>query len=327
MRPSLNRWFASRGANVVREELVVSAWKALVVAGALFGAGNAAYAADLFPASPIVSPDAPTTALDVSGWYLRGDLGLATQFNDISIKVNPNPLAGLPPDAFHSFYNPTMSASGLFDVGAGYQVNNWLRFDVTAEYRGGAQFQVLEQIGIPLSLSSQYANWYRAKASSYIAMANAYVDIGTWYGVTPFVGGGLGFAQNHFTGISNPGLAYVGTGPGQTPPGSPTGGYMPNGVTNNFAWALMAGLDFSVTQNLKLELGYRYLSYGTLKTGPSNCFNGTGTGGGFSIVNCGGAAFVGQTNRLASQDLRLGLRWLINGTPTYASQAPIAARY
>ena len=38
----------------------------------------------------------------------------------------------------------------------------------------------------------------------------------------------------------------------------------------------MAGLDFNVTQNLKLELGYRYLDYGKFKSGASNCFNGTG---------------------------------------------------
>ncbi|HLW91910.1 MAG TPA: outer membrane beta-barrel protein [Roseiarcus sp.] len=293
-------------------------WKAPVLAGVLLGAASLAQAADLAPPAAAPVP-APT---EFSGWYLRGDLGISTQLSDISITVSPNPLAGLPADAFHSFYNPTISAGGVADIGLGYQVNNWLRFDATAEYRGGSQFQALEQIGIP-SQSSQFANWYRANISSYLAMANGYVDLGTWYGVTPFVGAGLGLAQNHFYGIANNGFAYV--GPGST--GSPAGGYMSNGVANNLAWALMGGLDYNVSPNLKLELGYRYLDYGTLKTGPSHCFNGTGAGGGFSIVNCGGAAFVGQTNRLASQDFRLGLRWLFSDAPTYASAGPIAARY
>jgi len=310
-------------SGVIKEDSVVSVWKVIAVAGALATGTGLVHAADLLP--PAIAP-APAPSLDASGWYLRGDVGLVTQANDIAISVSPNPLAGLPADAFHSFYNPTISAAGLFDIGAGYQVNNWLRFDVTGEYRGGSQFQVLEQIGIP-SLSSQYANWYRADTSSFIAMANAYVDLGTWYGVTPFVGGGVGFAQNHFTGIANSSFAYVGTGPGQTPPGSPGGGHMGDGVSNNFAWALMAGLDFNVTQNLKLELGYRYLSYGTLKTGPAACFNGTGANGGFDTAHCGGAAFVGQTNRLASNDVRLGLRWLINDMPTYAPSGPTFARY
>jgi opacity protein-like surface antigen len=294
---------------------VVGVGKALVVAGVLIGAMGVGQAADLMPPAPALEPASPAAGLDASGWYLRGDIGFAAQLNDISITVSPNPLAGLPADAFHSFYNPTISGAGLFDIGAGYQVNNWLRFDVTAEYRGGSQFQVLEQIAIS-SQSTQEANWYHANTSSYIAMANAYVDLGTWGGLTPFVGAGAGFAQNHFTGISNTGFACAG-------PCSPTGGYMPDGVTNNFAWALMAGLDFSITQNLKLELGYRYLSYGALKTGASTCLNGTGVGGGLSSAACGGA-FVGQTNRLASQDLRLGLRWLLSDTPNYG---PAATRY
>jgi opacity protein-like surface antigen len=297
----------------------VSAGKALVVAGVLIGAMGVGQAADLMPPAPAPAPVPPAAAFDVSGWYLRADLGYAAQFNDISITVSPNPLAGLPADAFHSFYNPTISGAGLFDIGAGYQVNNWLRFDVTAEYRGGSQFQVLEQIAIP-SLATQEGNWYHASTSSYIAMANAYADLGTWGGLTPFVGAGVGFAQNHFTGISNTGFACAG--------GAclPSGGYMPDGVTNNFAWALMAGLDFSISQNLKLELGYRYLSYGALKTGASTCLNGTGAGGGLSSAACGGA-FVGQTNRLASQDLRLGLRWMFSDTPNYGSPGPVAAKY
>jgi opacity protein-like surface antigen len=283
----------------------------------LVSSANAVQAADF--SSPAAGAPA---RLDASGWYLRGDLGLATQLNGISIAVSPNPLAGLPADAFHSFYNPTISSAGIIDIGVGYQANNWLRFDVTAEYRGGANFQVLEQLGIP-SLSTQEANWYRANISSTIALANGYVDLGEWRGITPFVGAGLGFAQNRFSGIANPGFAYL--GPGST--GSPTGGYMGNGVSNNFAWALMAGLDFSVTRNLKLELGYRYLNYGTLKTGPSNCFNGTAAGGGFSAAACGGAHFVGQTNRLASQDLRLGLRWLLSAAPSHPAPRPLAAQY
>jgi opacity protein-like surface antigen len=305
---------------VIKRDSVVGVWKVIAAVAALAAGTSFGHAADLMTPAPAMAAPPPPESLDVSGWYLRGDAGFAAQANDIAITVNPNPLIGLPTDAFHSFYNPTISAAGLFDIGAGYQVNNWLRFDVTGEYRGGSQFQVLEQIGVP-SLSSQYANWYRGSTSSYIAMANAYVDLGTWYGLTPFIGGGVGFAQNRFTGIANPGLSYL--GPGST--GSPTGGYMGNGVSNNFAWALMAGLDFKVTHNLTLELGYRYLNYGTLKTGPATCFNGTAANGGFDVAHCGGAAFVGQTNRLSSNDVRLGLRWLIDDTPT--SPGPVAAKY
>jgi opacity protein-like surface antigen len=151
-------------------------------------------------------------------------------------------------------------------------------------------------------------------------MANGYVDLGTWWCLTPYVGAGVGWAQNHLSGVTDTGFAFVGPGAG-----SPTGGFFGNGTTENFAWALMAGVDFDVTQNLKLELGYRYLDYGIAKTGPSNCLNGTGAGGGFSSANCGGSSHVITTNQLASSDFRIGLRWLINDVP-YAP-APVVTRY
>jgi opacity protein-like surface antigen len=295
----------------------MGSWKALFFAGgALLGLANVAHAADLLPPAPPVEPPVP---IESSGWYLRGDVGLAVDASNITMSVSPNPLVGLPADAFNSFYNPTISAAGLFDVGVGYQWNNWLRFDVTGEYRGGSEFQTLEQVGIPSTLT-QNANWYRGNLSSIIVLANAYVDLGTWYGVTPFVGGGVGYARNTLSGVTDTGFNYPAGAAG-----FPTGGYLGNGSTDNFAWALMAGLDYDVTRNLKLEFSYRYLDYGKAKSGASSCFNGNATGGGFSVANCGGSGYTIETNRLASNDFRLGLRWLINDTPSYIP--PIVTKY
>ena len=295
--------------------------KALLIAGGVaLAATSVAKAADLLPPAPPM-PAAALAPAEFSGWYLRGDIGIGVNMTTPKLTDTPNPLAGLPADAFDSFSNPTISGSGIFDVGVGYQFNNWFRADVTGEYRDFGHFQALEQVGIP-SASTQFADFYRGNLSSYLVMANGYVDLGTWWCLTPFVGAGVGWAQNHLNGVTDTGFAYL--GPGAT--GSPTGGFFGNGTTNNFAWALMAGVDFDVTQNLKLELGYRYLNYGTAKTGPSNCLNGTGAGGGFSAANCGGSSHVIATNQLASSDFRIGLRWLINDTPTYAP-APIVTKY
>jgi opacity protein-like surface antigen len=303
-----------------RGKFAMGSWKALFVAGGVALATTSyAEAADLLPPAPAVEP-APPVAAEFSGWYLRGDVGMAVQTTTATITETPNPLNGAPAGSFNRFYNSSISASGLFDAGVGYQVNNWLRFDVTGEYRGGSEFQSLEQVAVPPK--TQFADFYRGNLSSYIFMANGYVDVGTWYGVTPFVGAGVGWAQNRLTGLTDTGFAYSAANPG----GSPTGGFFGNGTTNNFAWALMTGLDFDVTQNLKLELGYRYLSYGTVKSGTSNCFNGTGAGGGFSAGNCGGSGHYLETDRLASSDFRLGLRWLISDVPNYAP-APIVTKY
>ena len=292
-----------------------------LVSGAVVGMTSFAIAADLPPPPPME----PVAAPEFGGWYLRGDVGMAVQTGNINLSVSPNPLIGAPADAFNSFYNPSMSGSVLFDAGVGYQINNWLRFDVTGEYRTGSHFQGVEQVAIP-SLGYQNADFYRGNVSSFIGLVNGYVDIGTWYGITPFVGAGVGFSSNTLSGMTDAGgFTYPGNGFG-----FPTGGYFSDGTKTNFAWALMAGLDFNVTQNLKLELGYRYLDYGKVQSGSSHCFNGTGANGGFSVANCGGSSYFVSTKDLASQDFRLGLRWAFADVPVYVpppEPAPLVRKY
>jgi len=302
--------------------------KAVVLAGgamlaaASFVAPSLALAADLLPPPPALEPGPPLASLDFGGWYLRGDVGVGVNMRSPTMQISPDPLIGAPADAFNSFYNASVSASSLFDAGVGYQINNWLRLDVTGEYRGGSHFQVLEQVGVP-STNTQFADFYRGNLSSLVGLVNGYVDVGTWYGITPYVGAGVGVARNTLAGVTDTGFAYPGTGGG-----FPTGGYLDDASKTNFAWALMAGLGFNVTQNLKLDLGYRYLNLGKFTSGTSHCFNGTGQGGGFSPANCGGSGYtLASTTNLASSDFRLGLRWMLGeATPAYAPP-PIVRKY
>jgi opacity protein-like surface antigen len=298
--------------------------KALTLASvAVLAMTRFASAADLMPPPP--APEPPPPAQEFSGWYLRGDIGMAVNAQTPNPSISPDPIAAglasgfLAAGATNTFFNPTLSESALFDVGVGYQVNNWFRADVTGEYRGGGQFQTLEVLN-DVGNNRQFADFYRGNVSSAIGMVNGYADLGTWYGISPFVGAGVGVAYNRLSGFTDTGVAA----------GAPVGGYSADQGTTNFAWALMAGLDFNVTQNLKLELGYRYLNYGNVKSGSSNCLNGTGAGNGFSIANCGGSGNVISTSRLASNDLRIGLRWVIGDTyapPPPEAPAPLVRRY
>lgn len=300
----------------------------MLAGGALLALAPAAVAADLLPPPPALEP-LPPAPVEFNGWYLRGDVGIAVNSNAPSLAVTPNPLAsgGLSSAATNTFYNSTLSSSGLGDVGFGYQFNSWFRADVTGEYRGGSSFQTLEVLSdqtiLPGNVSGQqYADFYRANLSSYIAMVNGYVDMGTWYGITPYVGAGVGVAYNKLSGMTDTGTAYPGNGNLY-----PTGGYFSDGNKTNFAWALMAGLSFNVTQNLKLELGYRYLDYGKFTSGTSNCLANIGIG----VAACGGGSgnIVYSRNTLASNDFRLGLRWMLGETPVYAPapEAPLVRKY
>ena len=87
----------------------------------------------------------------------------------------------------------------------------------------------------------------------------------------------------------------------------------------------MAGFDYAVTPNLRLELGYRYLNYGTISTGGSNCLAGA-SGVAFSTQSCVGGVqtHLSSRNTLASNDIRIGLIWML-GEPEVGR--PIAARY
>src|SRR5258708_21751847 len=107
--------------------------KFLMAAGAASLLSPAALAADMPSIMPPPQYYAPPAA-DFGGWYLRGDIGMTNQRlkslnNPDPTVVNATPPAGM---AFDS--------GMLFGLGVGYQVNNWLRFDVTGQYRGRANF-------------------------------------------------------------------------------------------------------------------------------------------------------------------------------------------
>lgn len=106
--------------------------------------------------------------------------------------------------------------------GIGYQFSDIMRGDLTVGYRK----QELSSIAID--------------ADIWDVMANGYYDIGNFSGVTPYVGAGLGLAMvDYKTDI--PAFASI-----------------PSDRTTRLQWALMAGAAIDITENMKLDLGYRY---------------------------------------------------------------------
>jgi opacity protein-like surface antigen len=300
-------------------------------AAAVIALSSAAVAADLLPPPP---PEPPAPVIEMGGWYLRGDVGMGFN-NHPGFTTTPDALATGQSSGFYSntateyFANPTLSPSGLFDIGVGYQVNNWFRTDITGELRGGANFQGLEVVndsnwpaGGANYNQVQYGDFYRANLTSYLLMWNAYADLGTWYGLTPYVGAGLGGAYNHLSGATDTGYASFGNSANGAFQSYATGGYFNDASHADFAWSLMAGLDFKVTHNLKLEIGYRYLDYGKFNSGGSNCVAG---------ANGGGAIFQGCSYKLVSKeltsnDVRIGLRYYLDEAPAPV-EAPLVRKY
>ena len=188
--------------------------------------------------------------------------------------------------------------------------------DGTLEYRFGGRLRSTYAIADPAPLAARpfvFADRVGAGLSSLVALMNGYVDLGDWWGVTPFVGAGIGVADNALSGVSDQGILWG----ARTV--APVGGLFSNGARTNFAWALMAGLNFRIAPSLKLEIGYRYLNLGSMAVGGPHCVSGAEA--------CFGDAGVAASSRnaLASNEIRVGLVWLI-GEPQ-ASPAPTVVRY
>ena len=264
--------------------------KFLIAAGAATLLSQAAFAADMAiaPPPPMYAP--PPVVEDFGGWYLRGDIGFSNQ----RVSRLNNVL-----DATYttSSQNLGFNTAGIFGLGAGYRFNNWLRADVTGEYRGNSQFFGKDVLTFPGGFNT---DTYHATKSEWVVLANAYVDLGTWWCMTPFIGAGVGGARvsiNNFTdqSITNAGL---GAQPGLA--------FGDNVSKWNFAWALHAGVAYKVTPNFTVELAYRYLDMGDGLTGDLRTFDGTN-----GIVN------PTTFKSITSHDLKLGVRWDLSSPPVY----------
>jgi opacity protein-like surface antigen len=269
----------------------------LALIGATALLSPAANAADLPPPLPVpvVQPVVVT-----SGWYLRGDVGVGQKsFSDFQHNQT-NPAFIWP--ASWRIDQKDMADTAFIGFGVGYAWNNWLRFDVTGEYRMKEAFRVTGSY-TEFCPGGRCFDVYEGHHSNWLVLANAYVDLGTWWCLTPFVGAGIGTAYHRFTGVQDIGLISDGT----------TGfGYAASDSSKwSMAWALHAGVAYNVTNNFKVELAYRYVNMGTIDTPVIDCASG-GCGAGN-----GPRAYYSFTNYY-SQDLKIGMRWMLQPEPVYA---------
>ena len=112
---------------------------------------------------------------------------------------------------------------------------------------------------------------YHATKSEWVVLANAYVDLGTWWCVTPFIGAGVGGARVTIYGLHRRRHRQHWR---RRAPASPSATASSKW---NFAWAVHAGLAYRVTPNFTVELAYRYLDMGDGLTGDLRTFDGTRT--------------------------------------------------
>ena len=188
-------------------------------------------------------------------WYLRADLGFRA--NSVSDAVTS---AGFP-----ALTDNPVGNSAFGGAGAGFKLRQ-IRTDLTIDYSSEATYT-----------GSGPAAAASVKVQAITGLANVYYDFGTWWRVTPYIGAGAGVARlnlSDYRSVTNPPLTGV-----------------ENNSVNNFAWALMGGVNYPVLPNLSVDVGYRFLDQGDVRTAAD-------ASGHLTLKN------------LRSHEARIGVRWI-----------------
>lgn len=262
--------------------------KTLLATGLAVLGTTAAHAADLYQ-PPVIEP-LPVEQFG-GGWYLRGYVGMSNQ----KVEDTYNPVYETTNDlvTLQSDFDSAPFLGGAI----GYQVNDWVRVEGSAEYRGKASYHGLQRY-TNLGPDDIYGTAddftadddYSATKSEWLVLANAFVDLGSWYGISPFVGAGIGASYNSIDNFRDVSVSV---------PGGSVG-YADADPSWNLAWALYAGVGYEVTPNLTMELGYRYADLGEGKTTDVLALDGTS-----SVIN------PWTFEDITSHDVFLGFRYLM----------------
>ena len=177
-----------------------------------------------------------------SGWYLRGDVSYLAQ------KSYQDQDFTFAPASFSEKQDPAFAS-----IGFGYHFNDYLRADINLGYlpgnKVGIHYDDSAIVVVPATATVASASLENYSLSG---MVNGYVDLGTYVGITPYLGAGIGLTRNKYK-LS---ASYF------TDNLDPTDDFerSDNKTQYALAYTLDAGLAYQVTKNVSVDLGYQYFS-------------------------------------------------------------------
>ena len=226
--------------------------KSFAAAAAAAVVSTAAYAADMpMPPPQMVYQPAPPCC-ETGRWYLRGDIGIGIQTFSSFDFTQTNSVFVWP--SSWQIVQKSIQDTTIFGMGVGYEFNNWLRFDVTGEYRTKAMFKATGSYTNSCGGGGVCFDVNTGNYSAAVFMANTYIDLGTWWCITPFIGAGVGGAYSTISGIQDNGIISN---------GSVGFGYGSDNSAWTLAWNVQAGLTYNINDNLKIDFSWRYLNLGS----------------------------------------------------------------
>jgi opacity protein-like surface antigen len=173
-------------------------------------------------------------------------------------------------------------------IGIGLKTG-FLRVDTTVDYHSQAAYKDATPCWTAGCGANTVAN--TARVDSLSLMLNGYLDLGTWYSLTPYIGAGAGLGMITLRDFNA--MSFTGAG-------VQTITNMGSQSRQNIAFSLMAGTAYSINKNLAIDIGYRYLNLGQGWTK--------------ATVQAGAASPAEQwtTGRITAHELRAGIRYTLD---------------
>ncbi|MFY0612995.1 MAG: porin family protein [Hyphomicrobiaceae bacterium] len=239
--------------------------------------------------------DAPQLRGSVSRCYVRGDVGYSASSSPTVELDSPNYIAVDTADA--DMDNAFMGEVGI-GCGSG---SRGFRGDLTLGYYSDRDVDGIktDRPGV------HYPGTFETKVSSMTAMANVYYDMGKFRGFVPYVGVGIGVARHRLGSVSfdlrNPDPLGVPANPVNNLEGS---------TQTNFAWSLMAGAAYQISDRTVVDFGYRYIDMGDVESRRGNMCNTCVAGGSQDRLT---------VDDITAHEFKVGLRIHFGGrsNPTY----------
>ena len=255
----------------------------LLATAAVLMAAPAAMSADLIVEPPIVDE-----VLPFKGWYIRGDFGYNINRQADDIELSPievcDPIGGcvlLGEPGFDSYDLDDGFSVGL---GVGAHLNQFVRWDITADaIFGGSVHAELDNLGDPAGDPTQFST-FEGDMTVVTVLTSLYADVGTYAGITPYVGAGIGFAHVDYSDATKTECLSPPVPSGSTTtcgsavdPGAVIEETSLHGDSSlRLAWALSAGAAYNFNENVAIDGGYRFVR---IDEGPFTTDSGSKDGG------------------------------------------------
>ncbi len=231
-----------------------------------------------------------------TGFYVTGSAGFAKP-RDAGIK-NENDAAA----------NTAIRTGGkledldrtpVFGLGAGYRFSPMFRADLTYTHRN--KLDLSDNDGGSPNTATPGQTFVNADIKNNAVFLTGYADFRSvmpeglrWF--DPYVGAGIGYSRTKVGSLSVRNVSTAGPDLVSTS--------TPSGSSSGVGWQLVAGVGFSLTNNLKLDVGYRYVDLGSIKVDGGTYSYRDNTG--FTATTSNTSSLKGD---LRAHELAVGLRY------------------